>query len=173
METQSARDDLRIAAVEEHVRHENRHDLDGVLSTFGDDAVCEDGPWGERHHGLGAVREYYASLFRATPDVHFAVKKRHVSAGAIVLEVLITGTHLGAWRGLPATGRHLEFPLCVVFTFDKNDRLLGERVYYDRATVLRQLGVLSEPTTLGGRLGMLLLHPATVVRAGIRAAFRR
>ncbi|HEX9575915.1 MAG TPA: nuclear transport factor 2 family protein, partial [Myxococcales bacterium] len=61
--TQSARDDLRIAAVEEHVRHENRHDLDGLLSTFGGNAVYEDGPWGERHDGLGAVREYYAGLF--------------------------------------------------------------------------------------------------------------
>ena len=80
---------------------------------------------------------------------------------------------LRAWRGLPPTGRHLEFPLCAIFTFDANDRMLGERIYYDRATVLRQLGVLSEPTTLGGRLGMLLLHPATVVGAGMRSAFRR
>jgi len=39
--------------------------------------------------------------------------------------------------------------------------------------VLRQLGVLSEPTTLAGRLGMALLHPITVVRAGIRSALRR
>jgi steroid delta-isomerase-like uncharacterized protein len=172
MEAQ-ARDDLRIAAIEEHVRQENRHDLDGLLSTFGGHAVYEDGPWGERHDGLAAVREYYAGLFRAAPDLHIDVKKRHVGHDAIVLEVLITGTHLGAWRGLPPTGRHLEFPLCAVFTFDENDRMLGERIYYDRATVLRQLGVLSEPTSLGGRLGMLLLHPATVVGAGIRSAFRR
>ena len=101
------------------------------------------------------------------------VKKRHVGDDAIVLEVVITGTHRGPWRGLPATGRHLEFPLCAVYTFDENDRMLGERIYYDRATVLRQLGVLSEPTTLGGRLGMALLHPVTVVGAGLRSAFRK
>jgi len=71
------------------------------------------------------VREYYAGLFRAAPDLHIEVKSRHVSADAIVLEVLITGTHLGSWRGLPATGRHLEFPLCAVFTFDENDRMLA------------------------------------------------
>jgi steroid delta-isomerase-like uncharacterized protein len=170
---QSARDSLRVAAVEEHLRHENAHDLDGLLSTFGGNAVYEDAPWSERHEGLGAVREYYERLFRAAPDLHVEVKKRHVSADAIVLEVLVTGTHRGPWRGLPATFRHLELPLCAVFTFDENDRMLGERIYYDRATVLRQLGVLSEPTTLGGRLGMALLHPITVVRAGIRSAFRR
>ena len=170
---QSARDSLRVAAVEEHLRHENAHDLDGLLSTFGGNAVYEDAPWSERHEGLGAVREYYERLFRAAPDLHVEVKKRHVSADAIVLEVLVTGTHRGPWRGLPATLRHLELPLCAVFTFDENDRMLGERIYYDRATVLRQLGVLSEPTTLAGRLGMALLHPITVVRAGIRSALRR
>jgi steroid delta-isomerase-like uncharacterized protein len=171
--TQSARDSLRMAAIEEHIRHENRHDLDGLLSTFGGHAVYEDGPWGERHDGLPAVRAYYESLFRAAPDLRIEVKKRHVSADAIVLEVVVTGTHRGPWRGLPATGRHLEFPLCAIFTFDENDRMLGERIYYDRATVLRQLGVFSDPTSLGGRLGMALLHPLTVVGAGIRSAFRR
>jgi steroid delta-isomerase-like uncharacterized protein len=171
--TQSARDSLRMAAIEEHIRHENRHDLDGLLSTFGGNAVHEDAPWGERHDGLGAVREYYEGLFRAAPDLHVEVKNRHVSADAIVLEVLFTGTHRGPWHGLPATFRHLEFPLCTVFTFDENDRMLGERTYYDRATVLRQLGVLSEPTTLAGRLGLALLHPITVVGAAIRSALRR
>lgn len=171
--TRSPRDALRIAAVEEHVRQENRHDIDGLLSTFGGNAIYEDGPWGERHDGLDAVRAYYLGLFRAAPDLHIDVKKRHVSDEAVVVESVITGTHRGPWRGLPATGRHLEFPLCAVYTFDATDRIVGERIYYDRVTVLRQLGVLSDPTTLGGRLGMALLHPVTVVGAGLRSAFRR
>src|SRR2546430_17714238 len=62
-----ARDDLRIAAIEEHVRQENRHDLDGLLSTFGGLATYDDGPWGGRYEGLPPVREYYAGLFRAAP----------------------------------------------------------------------------------------------------------
>jgi steroid delta-isomerase-like uncharacterized protein len=165
--------DARVAAVDEHVRQENKHDLDALLATFGAHAEYEDAPWGERHDGVPAVREYYASLFRAAPDLHVEVKRRHVAADTIVLEVLITGTHLGAWRGLPPTGRQLEFPLCAIFTFDQNDRMLGERIYYDRATLLRQLGVMSEPMSLGGRLGMLLLHPATIVGAGIRSGWRR
>jgi steroid delta-isomerase-like uncharacterized protein len=171
--TGNPRLDARIAAVDEHVRQENRHDLDALLATFGAHAEYQDAPWGERHDGMEAVREYYAALFRAAPDLHIEVKNRYVAPDAIVLEVLITGTHRGAWRGLPPTGRRLEFPLCAVFTFDENDRMSGERIYYDRATVLRQLGVMSEPMTLGGRLGMLLLHPATIVGACVRSAFRR
>jgi steroid delta-isomerase-like uncharacterized protein len=170
---QRAHADARIAAVEEHVRQENRHDLDGLLSTFGGTALYEDSPWGERHEGLSAVREYYAGLLRAAPDLHIEVKRRHVSDEAIVLELLITGTHLGPWRGLPRTGRRIEFPLCAVYTFDDQDRMVGERIYYDRATILHQLGVLSEPTTVAGRLGMLLLHPVAVLGAMLRSAFRR
>jgi len=155
----------RLRQVEEHVRFENAHDLEGVMSTFGGTGFYADEPWGEHHEGLGAVRRYYEDLHRASPDFHVEVKRRHVTPESIVLEVQLTGTHGGTWRGLPATGRHFDIPLCAVYTFDDHDRLAGERIYYDRATVLRQLGVLSEPTSARGRIGALLLHPVTVTRA--------
>jgi hypothetical protein len=45
----------------------------------------------------------------------------------VVLEVIISGHHLGAWRGLPPTGRPVRFPLCGIFTFDSENRLAGEK----------------------------------------------
>lgn len=86
----------------------------------------------------------------------------------------IRGTHLGIWRGgLPATGRRVEFPLCGVFTFDAEDRLAGERIYYDRATVLRQLGLFHEPEGALGRIVTLLSHPMTIARAVLRTSGRQ
>jgi hypothetical protein len=82
--------------------------------------------------------------------------------------VVISGTQRGPWRGLPPTGRYLEFPLCGVFTFGDDGKLAGERIYYDRATVLRQLGVFHEPTTLAGKILTPLAHPVTVARALLR-----
>jgi steroid delta-isomerase-like uncharacterized protein len=160
----------RLRQVEDHVRFENAHDLDGLMSTFGAGGFYDDAPWSERHEGLDGVRNYYETMLRAAPDSHIEVKGRHVAEDCIVLEVELTGTHLGAWRGLPATGRRFDFPLCAVYTFDAQDRLAGERIYYDRITVLRQLGVVSEPTSLKGRLGALLLHPVNLIPAllGIR-----
>src|SRR5207302_10038910 len=119
---------------------------------------------------LGAARTYSPPFTPGPPDVPSEVTHRHVAKDSIVLEVELTGTQLGAWRGLPATGRRVDFPLCAVYTFDGQDRLAGERIYYDRTTLLRQLGVVSEPTSLKGRLGALLLHPVTVIPAllGIR-----
>ena len=160
----------RLHRVEEHVRFENAHDLAGVMSTFGASGFYDDAPWSERHEGLAGVRSYYETLLRAAPDFHIEVKRRHVADDTVVLEVQLTGTHLGAWRGLPATGRRIDIPLCAVYTFDDEDRLAGERIYYDRLTVLRQLGVVSEPTSLKGRLEALLLHPVNVIPAllGVR-----
>ena len=34
--------------------------------------------------------------------------------------------------------------VCGVYTFDEEDRLAGEKIYYDRATVLRQFGVFHD-----------------------------
>ena len=97
----------------------------------------------------------------------------YVTDEAILVEVIIRGTHLGAWRGLPATGRRVEIPLCGVYTFDSDDHLAGEKIYYDRGTVLRQLGVFREPDTLLGKATTLIAHPISVVRAQVRSIFRK
>src|SRR6201999_1301553 len=96
------------------------------------------------------------------------IVRRHVADETIILEVIIRGTHQGAWRGLPATGRHLEIPLCGVYTFCADDRLEGERIYYDRAMIFRQLGVFHEPQTALGDLSVLLTHPVTIAKALLR-----
>jgi hypothetical protein len=105
---------------------------------------------------------------RALPDLAIEVKQRHVASDSLVVEVTIRGTHLGAWRGLPATGRRMEFALCGVYTFDADDRLAGERIYYDRAAVLRQLGLFHEPMRGLGRVITVLSHPVTIARAYLR-----
>jgi steroid delta-isomerase-like uncharacterized protein len=125
----------RIAAVNDHIRLENEHDLEGVLRTFGDTAQYHDEAWGEHYAGRNGVRGFYEQLMKALPDLEIDVQRRHVADDAILVEVIIRGTHLGRWRGLPATGRRLEFPLCGVYTFDADDRLAGEKIYYDRGEV--------------------------------------
>ena len=163
----------RIALVEQHIRLENEHDLEGVLRTFGDIAHYDDEAWGEHYKGRDGVRQFYEQLMKAMPDLEIMVQRRHVTDDAILVEVVIRGTHLGSWRGLPATGRRIEFPLCGLYTFDADDRLAGERIYYDRATVLRQLGVFHEPQTTLGQLSTFATHPVTIARAVARKLLRK
>lgn len=162
-----------IAVVEEHVRRENAHDLDGIMATFGRSACYHDAPWGECHEGREAVHGYYESLLTSLPDLNIAITKCLAADDGVVLEVIISGTHLGPWRGLPPTGRRVSFPLCGIFTFNEDGSLAGERIYYDRASVLQQIGLYHDPQGLLGKLETLVAHPVTVARAYVRRLGKR
>jgi hypothetical protein len=85
----------RIAIVEKHIGLENEHDLEGVLGTFGAAARYDDEPWGEHYSGRDGVRQFYEQLMKALPDLEIEVEHRHVAQDAIVVEVVIRGSHLG------------------------------------------------------------------------------
>ena len=158
----------RLQIVEEHLRCENEHDLAGVMATFGQGAQYEDTAWCERHVGRNCVEQYYRDTLTALPDLRIEVIDRLVSDEAVVLEVVISGTHLGPWRGLPATGRPVRFPLCGIYRFTAEGTLASETIYYDRAAVLRQIGLYHEPVGILGRLATALEHPVTIALAYLR-----
>jgi steroid delta-isomerase-like uncharacterized protein len=168
----SARARAQLALVEEHVSRENAHDLPGIMATFGYGAWYDDEPWGEHHDGRDAVRGYYEDLLTSLPDLRIDIKHCLAAEEGVALEVQITGTQLGAWRGLPPTGRPVKFPLCGLFSFDDEGKLAGERIYYDRGSVLHQVGLYHDPQSLVGRLEILLAHPLTVARAYGRKLLR-
>ena len=162
----------RLGIVEKHVRSENEHNLDGIMRTFGATARYDDESWNAHYVGQDEFRIFYSELLQALPDMRIDVLRQHGSNDAVILEVVIRGQHLGFWRGLPATGRRVEFPLCGIFTFDEGGLLAGERIYYDRATVLRQLGVFHEPERTLGRLAAVLTHPMTMLRIISRSLWK-
>jgi predicted ester cyclase len=61
---------------------------------------------------------------------------------AVFVEVTLSGTHQGEWAGIPATGRRASVRIACLYEFEE-DRLVCERVWFDFATILRQLGVLT------------------------------
>jgi steroid delta-isomerase-like uncharacterized protein len=173
MMSSTATASARLSIVREHVSQENAHHLDGIMDTFGDTARYDDEPWDAHYRGRAEVRAFYAQLLKAMPDLQIDIQRQHTAEDAVILEVILRGSHLGTWRGLPATGRTLALPLCGIFTFDNDNRLAGERIYYDRASVLQQLGVLHAPDSLRGRLTTALMHPLTMARIVTQAIFRR
>jgi hypothetical protein len=57
------------------------------------------------------------------------------------------------------------------FVFD-GDQLVCERVYFDHLTIMRQLGLAHDPTSLAGRVAALVSHSLTVGRALARRGSR-
>jgi steroid delta-isomerase-like uncharacterized protein len=163
-------DDPRIAVVLEHMRLENEHDFPGCIGEF-DRPRYEIVATGEVHDGPAAVEAFLQENRRAFPDFRFEPHRTTPAADAVLVEGYFIGTHDGTWRGLPATGRTVRFPMAVVFEFE-GDALVCERVYFDLGTPLRQLGVSRDPTTAFGRIATVANHPVTIGRALVRSVRR-
>jgi predicted ester cyclase len=59
----------------------------------------------------------------------------------VVVEFWLRGTHKGDFRGVPPTGKSFECKMAAFFFFE-DERLVCERVYFDAATILTQLGLV-------------------------------
>jgi steroid delta-isomerase-like uncharacterized protein len=152
----------REATVREHMESENRHDFDTTIATF-DHPRYELIATGDVHDGEAEVRAYFDETRTAFPDQTNEPLEFHHSDRAVVVEFMLRGTHEGPLRGLPPTGRAFECRMCALFLFDEGgDRIVGERVYFDQATIMRQLGVAHDPQSLAGRVTTALSHPLTI-----------
>jgi steroid delta-isomerase-like uncharacterized protein len=160
----------REEIVREHAESENRHEFDVALATF-EHPRYELIPTGEVIDGPEEVAAYYEETRAAFPDQRNEEIAMHHADDAVILEAMLYGTHRGSFRGLPATGRSFEVQFCAIFDFS-DDRLMCERVYFDSATVLRQLGIAHDPLTLRGRVATILNHPLTVGGALLRQVRR-
>jgi steroid delta-isomerase-like uncharacterized protein len=162
----------REAVVREHMESENTHDYDVTMGTFSHPRY-EIVPTGDVFDGTERVLEYFTESRTAFPDQRNELIAMHHGDTSIVVEFWLRGTHLGSFRGLPATGRAFEVRCVAVFEFDDAEGIVCERPYFDSATILRQLGIAHDPLTLRGRLATLANHPVTVGSAVARDAVRR
>ena len=156
----------REAIVREHMESENRHEFDATLDTF-EHPRYELIATGDVYDGPEEVSGYFEESRRAFPDQRNELLSLHHSDDAVIVEAIIRGTHEGPLRSLPPTGREWESRICAMFLFEE-DKLVCERVYFDQLTVLRQLGIARDPTTLTGRVEALVSHPVTIGRALVR-----
>jgi steroid delta-isomerase-like uncharacterized protein len=131
----------REAVVREHMETENRLDFEATLRTFAHPRY-ELIATGEVFDGPDAVRGYYAASRGAFPDQRNTIHALHHTDDGVIVEFDLLGTHRGPMRGIPPTGREFTCRMIALFLFDAGDRIVCERVYFDSATILRQLGIL-------------------------------
>jgi steroid delta-isomerase-like uncharacterized protein len=161
----------REAVVREHMESENHHDFDTTIGTFSHPRY-EIVPTGEVYDGEAAVRSYYEETRRAFPDQRNELVSLRHADDAVIVEFDLLGTHRGPLRSLPPTGRSFRARMTAFFIFE-GERIVSERVYFDQATIMRQLGVAHDPASAAGRFSMLVSHPVTIGRALLGAAIAR
>ena len=120
-----------------HMEAENVHDFDTAIDTFARpryELVATD----HVYDGEESVREYYKETRSAFPDQRNELISLRHAEDAVIVEFLLRGTHEGRLMGIEPTGRRFECRMTAFFVFDGR-QLVCERVYFDSATILRQL----------------------------------
>jgi carboxymethylenebutenolidase len=134
---------------EEHVRDEFvSRDTDATLATMVPDAYVNHVPVMTGGVGREALRDFYSRLFipRMPADTEIVPLSRTIGTDRLVDEMIFRFTHTIEmdWMlpGVPPTGKRVEIPLVAIVHF-RDGKLAHEHIYWDQASVLVQLGLLS------------------------------
>lgn len=122
---------------EQHRAAEKRRDYDAVLETFSDDCYLATAALGTRSEGRAAARDAYVAYFTAFPDLEPVDEGFAAGDGVLVSWGHLRGTSLGDWLGVPPGGGRFDVPFVNVTTFS-GDRMQGETIYFDLATLCEQ-----------------------------------
>ena len=89
------------------------------------------------HEGvLGMLNYFYHVAFEATAPTRVMI----FSENNAMVEGDFVGKHIGEFAGIPATGKDVRVPLCVVYDLE-NDQIKHGRVYFEMPVLFQQLGV--------------------------------
>jgi len=130
----------------EHLKGEfETKDVEATLAGMVDDASVNHVPVGTGGRGKAELRAFYRDDFIPSwpEDLEMRLSNRIVGAGQLVDELHLSFTHSNPmpWflPQLAPTHRKVAVDFVVVVQF-RGDLLACERIYWDHATVLRQVG---------------------------------
>jgi carboxymethylenebutenolidase len=139
---------------EEHTKHEfATRDTDATLATMVDDAYVNHIPVMTGGYGKAALRRFYSRDFIPSmpPDTTLTPISRTVGEDQIVDEMIFRFTHTQEmpWMlpGIAPTNRRVEVPLVAIVHF-RGDKIAHEHIYWDQASILKQLGLLGGDSSL-------------------------
>jgi carboxymethylenebutenolidase len=144
--------ELSLSALwDEHTAHEfSTRDTERTLATMTEDAYVNHVPVMTGGRGKTELRAFYSTDFipRMPPDTKLTPVSRTIGEDQLVDELVFSFTHTVEmpWMlpGLAPTNKRVEVPLVVIVKF-RDGKLAHEHIYWDQASVLRQIGLLSDP----------------------------
>jgi carboxymethylenebutenolidase len=135
---------------EEHTAHEfSTRDTEATLATMVDDAHVNHVPVMTGGYGKDALRAFYSRDFIPCmpPDTTLTPVSRTIDEDQLVDEMIFSFTHTQEmpWMlpGIPPTNKHVVVPLVAIVGF-RDGKLAHERIYWDQASVLKQIGLLPD-----------------------------
>ncbi len=95
---------------------------------------------GQDRHGrdgvLGLLNFFYHIAFEATAEPRVTI----FGENNAVWEGEFIGRHTGEFAGIPATGKDVRVPLCVLYDVEAGE-IKRARIYFEMPVLFQQLGV--------------------------------
>ena len=142
---------------EEHTKHEfTTRDTEATLATMVEDAYVNHVPVMTGGWGKSALRDFYSRDFIPSmpPDTTLTPVSRTVGEDQLVDEMIFSFTHTQEipWMlpGVAPTNRRVEIPLVAIVRF-RGDKLAHEHIYWDQASVLKQIEAATFSVAAGFR----------------------
>ena len=124
-------------------------DIEATMATMGGAPHVTHVPTMTGGNGLDAVRQFYDTWFigKWPSDTMVTPLARTIGETGLVDEVIISFTHdiemPALLPGIAPTGRKVTIPFVVAVGFE-GDKISYERIYWDQASMLVQLGLLDK-----------------------------
>jgi len=135
---------------EEHTAHEfSTRDTAATLATMVDDAYVNHVPVMTGGYGKVELAAFYSRDFipRMPPDTNLTPVSRTIGVDQLVDEIIFSFTHTQEmpWMlpGVAPTNKYVEIPLVVIVRF-REGKLAHEHIYWDQASVLKQIGLITD-----------------------------
>lgn len=128
-----------------------RHYIDQMLNNQRHDLIDEFLVESVELNGVGpsiigrkAVVEFYTKFFAAFPDWHTSIDDMVAEGDKVVVRITSSGTHLGAYQAIPATGKTYTQNAIVIYRL-ANGKIVEGWLQTDMLSMMQQLGLTSDP----------------------------
>ena len=112
----------------------------GDLSMMAEDVIFTVMATGDDHRGRQGVSAMLDFFYHGAFEAIAETKVTLFGDSNAMVEGDFVGKHIGEFAGVPATGKSVRVPLCVVYDLE-DDLIKRGRVYFEVPALLKQLGV--------------------------------
>ena len=122
----------------------NARDLDGAMVEMVAEDFVELNPFPGQGPGRDGLADVLRMMFAGFPDLGWTLHDTLVEGDRVMGFSTWTGTHEGAFMGIPATGRTVTIEAWTIDRY-RDGSFVASRIIRDVAGLLGQLGVLPAP----------------------------
>lgn len=136
-----------LQAVRDEIAALSRGELEAVLDYYTDDVYFEDTSTPTPCRTKAEMRDFMKVFYDAFPDLRIEIHEVFGSGSFVAAEYELLGTMRGRFLGHHPTGKAFRIKAVSIYEHD-GTLFTKETVYYDSASLLRQIGV--EQTSAAG-----------------------